>query len=129
MNMIHVTAVLVALASFFAATEQGVAQDARDAFNRLDADQSGTVTWAEAYKVRAEQFIAMDTNMDGIIAADEFEATARPLSAFDFDKDGKLHLAEYLAGHRGIFDRFAEEANGSLSFDEFEAAQRAAREN
>lgn len=127
MRTTHIAAVLVGLAAFSATTERGLAQDAQDAFDRLDADQSGEITWAEAYEIRTRQFMGMDENMDGIITEDEFQGPARPLSAFDTNEDGELHLAEFLEGHKSMFDSFDEDANGSLTFNEFEAAQSAAR--
>ncbi|MCM2562308.1 EF-hand domain-containing protein [Lutimaribacter sp. EGI FJ00015] len=121
--------VIIGLAAFGAATERGFAKEADAAFNGLDADQSGAITWAEAYRVRTGQFMDMDADMDGILTVDEFQGPVRPLSAFDTDEDERLHLAEFLAGHRNMFDRFDKDANGSLTFDEFEAAQSAARGN
>jgi len=121
------TAVLVGLAAFGAAAERGLAQDAQAAFDRLDADQSGAINWAEAYEVRTGEFMDMDADMDGLVTEDEFQGPARPFSAFDADEDGNLQLAEFLEAHRSMFDRFDEDASGSLTFDEFEAAQSAAR--
>ena len=121
------TAVLVGLAAFGAATERGLAKDAQAAFDRLDPDQSGAITWPEAYEARVGEFTDMDTDMDGIVTEDEFQGPARSLSAFDADEDGNLQLAEFLEAHRSMFDRFDEDASGSLTFDEFEAAQSAAR--
>ncbi|SEP27219.1 EF-hand domain pair [Salinihabitans flavidus] len=129
MHATKIIFVIVGLAAFGAATERGSAQEAEAAFDGLDADQSGAITWAEAYEVRTGQFMDMDADMDGILTVDEFQGPARPLSAFDTDEDGKLHLAEFLEGHRNMFERFDEDANGSLTFDEFEAAQSAARDN
>lgn len=124
----QMTVVFVALAAFGAAVRSS-AQDADAAFTRLDADQSGAITWAEAYDVRTDAFLAMDADKDGIVTADEFQGPARPLSAFDADRDGVLHLAEFLEGHRIMFDRFDKNADRSITLDEFEAAQSATRGN
>lgn len=129
MRTTKITAVLVGLAAFGAATDRGLAQDAQAAFNRLDVDQSGTISWAEAYEVRTGEFMDTDADMDGVVTEDEFQGPARPFAAFDRDRDGDLQLAEFLEAHRSMFDRFDEDASGSLTFDEFEAAQSAAREN
>ncbi len=127
MNVLKIAATLVGLAALGAAAERGSAQEAEAAFDRLDADESGDITRAEAYEIRTGEFMAMDSDMNGIITEDEFQGPARPLSAFDSDGDGELHLAEFLQGHRSMFERFGEDASGVLTHSEFEAAQGAAR--
>jgi len=129
MRVTNILPILVGLAAFGLATERGAAQGAEAAFDRLDADRSGAVTWAEAYEVRTDEFMDMDANMDGIVTENEFQGPARPFSAFDADDDGDLQLAEFLEAHRSMFDRFDEDASGSLTFEEFEAARSAARAN
>lgn len=109
------------------AAAPAVAQEAEAAFDRLDADGNGHVSWAEAYDVRTSEFTEMDADMNGILAEEEFQGPARPLSAFDTDGDMTLSLAEFLQGHRSMFDRFDEDADGALVPDEFEAARSAAR--
>lgn len=125
---LQMTVALVALAAFGAAGRSS-AEEAESAFARLDADQGGTITWAEAYDVRTRAFLDMDTGKDGIVSVDEFHGSARPLSTFDSDGDGVLQLAEFLEGHRSMFDRFDKDANDVLTVDKFHAAQSAARGN
>ena len=69
----------------------------------------------------------MDTDGNGLLTEDEFVGPARPLSAFGSDENSQLHMSEFLGGHRSMFDRFDEDASGSLDPHEFEAAQTAAR--
>lgn len=120
-------AALIGLAVLGAAVERAMAQDGGAAFDRLDLDGSGEIAWAEAYEVRSREFMQMDRNMDGIVTGDEFRGPARSLSAFDHDGDRELHLAEFLQGHRSMFQRFDDDANGALNAREFMAAQSAAR--
>lgn len=129
MRTTGLTAVFVGLAAFGAAPVHGSAEDARGAFDRLDLDRNGTITWAEAYEVRTGEFMEMDTDKDGVVTQKEFQGPARPFAAFDADEDGDLQLAEFLEAHRSMFDRFDEDANGALTVEEFEAAQSAARGN
>src|SRR6056297_2413446 len=103
----------------------GAAQGAEDAFARLDADGSETITWKEAYQVRIREFTEMDSDGNGFLIEDEFVGPARPLTAFDSDEDGRVHMSEFLGGHRSMFDRFDEDASDSLDPNEFEAAQMA----
>lgn len=125
----HATLQLTVALVAFGAAGRSSAEEAQSAFARLDADQDGTITWAEAYDLRTGAFLDMDADRDGIVTADEFQGPARPLAAFDTDGDGDLHLAEFLQGHRSMFDRFDKDANDVLTIDEFHAAQSAARGN
>jgi len=122
-----IAAAVIGLAAFSLAIGPGAAQQAEDAFARLDLDESGAITWEEAYEVRTSEFMEMDSDRNGLITEDEFVEPARPLSAFDSDGDGQLQMSEFLDGHRSMFDRFDEDASDSLDPNEFEAAQMAAR--
>lgn len=101
------------------------APDITKRFNRLDANRDGKVTWAEAYPVRARQFLAMDRNQDGIVETNEFGGRALPLSAFDANGDGKLELSEFVGQHRRMFRKFDTNRDGTIERDEFAAAQQA----
>lgn len=120
-------AAVTGLAAFCLAIGPGAAQQAEDAFARLDSDGSGAITWEEAYEVRTSEFMEMDSDRNGVLAEDEFVGPVRPLSAFDSDGDGQLQMSEFLDGHRSMFHRFDGDASDTLDQSEFETAQMAVR--
>ncbi len=96
-------------------------------FARLDTDRNGEITWAEAYRIRAMEFIELDRNSDGLVEKDEFRGRASPFEQFDANADGKLELSEYLAHHRKMFDKADSNGNGTLDLQEYEKIQRSIR--
>ena len=127
MRMRNFAAVMMATAWFAGTTAGAAAQEAEDAFAKLDADRSGTITWDEAHRVRVREFTEMDADGDGVVTREEFAGPARPLAAFDSDGDGELHMSEFIDGHWTMFVRFVEDDSGTLDPAGFEAALCAAR--
>ena len=53
------------------------------------------------HKWMKEMFAAMDTNVDGMISAEEFnDFHAKKFKEFDTNGDGKISLEEMKAGHK-----------------------------
>lgn len=116
-----------ALALLAGALTASAAPSLKSRFDRLDKDGNGQVTWSEAYKVRSREFLAMDSNKDGIVDKKEFGGRALPLSAFDKDGDGRLQLSEYVGQHHRMFNKFDADGSGTIAFGEFAKAQTAVR--
>lgn len=110
------------------------AEDARDLFDRLDADQDGRITRDEMRAFRDDRLTALDTDGDGFITAAELEAaaaerakmrSARLIERRDTDGDGKLSLEEMAGGGRAEtrFDRVDTDGDGVITQAEFDAAR------
>lgn len=96
-------------------------------FAHLDADRNGEISWAEAYRARAMEFIELDRNTDGLVEKGEFRDRASPFTQFDTNADGKLELSEYLAHHRMMLGKADTSRNGTINLQEFENIQRSIR--
>lgn len=111
------------------AVSAAAAPDLQQRFARLDKDGNGSVTWAEAYQTRANEFLVMDANRDGVVVGGEFGGRALPMSSFDVNGDGKLERSEYVGQHHRMFDKFDQDRSGAIELEEFAKAQAAVRGN
>ncbi len=89
------------------------AAGARALFRAMDADRDGRVTSREMSAAQgkvgsgrrsglssAEKIHVIDSNHDGVLAAEEHQAGSEVMFAMmDRNKDGRLTRAEYSAGH------------------------------
>lgn len=89
---------------------------ARKMFEAMDGNKDGKVTTEEMDAARpqvagkparpdgktsAEKMKVVDTNLDGVLTADEHAAGAKMMfETMDADKDGMLSKAEFKAGHK-----------------------------
>ncbi len=88
------------------------AQQFGPGFARIDTDQDGAVSRAEATEARRAMFNRLDRNADGRISSDEQEAARTRMAAFA----QMVHSAMVLRSQRMDTD-----GDGSLTLDEFTA--------
>ncbi|MEM1019295.1 MAG: hypothetical protein ACFBZ9_13065 [Sphingomonadales bacterium] len=114
--------------------------------SELDADQSGSLSYAEFAKRGDDRFAATDTNGDGLLTAEERDAAkeafkeqrgekagraakaakkggrgAAMLDRVDTDQDGSISLAEHNAAQEARFAALDGDGDGSVTEDEFKA--------
>ena len=133
-----------------AAANSSVVQ--RDLWIKLDADHNGSISATEASVDTGfnGNFFAMDSNGDGMVSTDEYNAYAKASmntggehanagsqaatkltwSALDTDKDGKLSAteAEAYAGIKANFAGMDSNSDGFITQDEYRAYAKANRE-
>ena len=102
-------------------------------FDRADLNHDGVVTRAEFAASRTARFQALDRNHDGYLTREDVPPMAvllRPdaakmmdaLAPFDTDHDGRISLAEFVAGSMRLFDQADANHNGVLTRAEAAAA-------
>ncbi len=142
--MTRILKLTAALTLIFAlAASVAVAQGPRGAaglFERLDADQDGQITRAEAEAHRDTRFAEADADGDGFLTATEMLAQwrtrasdgvpskriARIIDRLDTDDDGRLSAAEMPGqrpNHITLFDRIDTDGDDVITQAEAEAAR------
>ena len=103
------------------------------AFAQADLNHDGVVTRAEFQSSREARFRTLDRNRDGYLSADDLPkglGLFRPnaarvtqmLALFDTDHDGRISLAEFVAGSMRLFDQTDVNHDGVLTRAEANAA-------
>lgn len=92
-----------------------------------------TVARADAEAKAGERFAAFDTDKDGVVGEKEEEAAAempggRALGRADYDADGKVTKAEFVAAQLKRFDGQDIDKDGQLTKAERDAARAARRQ-
>jgi len=121
---------------------------------RIDADQSGQISFAEFAARSNERFETADADGDGVLTAEERESAranrlqreggraehrgmdpgkmaaraAHRLEQIDTDKDGNISRAEHDAHQQERFTEIDQNGDGALTRDEFVANHKARRE-
>ncbi len=101
------------------AAEEGQKGKVDPRFEKLDANQDGTLSGKELLERGAARFAARDANGDGKVSRKESRMDFKLLDA---DGDGKLNEAEAQG-----FGRYGKDEDGSVSKEEFLQGQRADR--
>lgn len=115
---------------------------------RLDTDQSGTISFEEFSSRGDERFAKHDADEDGIITQDERDAARaasssrkqkhrarmeelgqRRLQEIDTNSDGSISRAEHDAHQQTLFNRLDADASGDVSQAEFAAEMEERRAN
>ena len=92
-------------------------------FDRLDTNNDGKVTLAEAQAGAQARFTALDKNKDGVISGDELgNGPHFMLKHADANSDGKITLAELQAQTQTWFSRFDTNNDKIITKDELQAA-------
>ncbi|GGA08681.1 hypothetical protein GCM10011498_05750 [Amylibacter cionae] len=104
-------------------------------FERLDLNSDGFVDRAELIAARDARFDAMDADKDGAVTKEEAQAHRKAMRAEmkaertesgkdkKEGKEGRKDWGEKRADRGQMFDKLDTDNNGSLSKEEFEAAQ------
>jgi EF-hand domain pair/EF hand len=153
-TMLHHIRLAVVLALTFAATDlvsaqaqQGggqISPPRQDRMSRLlkavDKDHNGTISPDEAKQYAAARFDRYDTNRDGKLTLQEFQAASRAgtsdrqrqergmqirekmFRAMDKDHNGTVTKDEYLAEAEARFQKADADHNGALSLEELRSA-------
>jgi Ca2+-binding EF-hand superfamily protein len=120
---------LLALAAPAQTTAPSPEGDARfdKALKRFDADRDGRLSQQELSS-RPKMFSKLDTNHDGFVTREEFDAAARPdhrtrltqaLEAMDKNHDGQITRDEW-TGSAENFDRLDLNHNGVITREEMQ---------
>lgn len=122
--------------SSFGFADEEPKPDPNAAFNKLDANSDGKLSFEEFKGTRDEErarkaFDRNDKNKDGSLSADEFNAIPKPNSETAFKKadknsDGKLTYEEFKGmreeeAAKKAFGRLDKDKDGSLTLTEFMA--------
>jgi Ca2+-binding EF-hand superfamily protein len=93
-------------------------------FERLDTNNDGKVTLAEAQAGAQTRFTALDKNKDGVISQDELgDGPHFMLKHADANGDGKVTLAELQGQTTNWFTRFDKNNDKIITKDELQAAR------
>ena len=108
-------------------------------FKMMDANGDGKISRAEHAKAAKQMFAQCDANQDGTVTAAEMDAamaakgekpgkgeisSAEKIKMIDQNGDGKLTSAEHEAGTEQMFGKMDTNADGVLSKEECDAAQK-----
>jgi len=117
------------------AAQQPGAANPKAGMARADANMDGKISRAEADAQARQRFDRLDANHDGFLTPDEMPGPgARMIGRADADHDGKLARPEFLVQSGNRFDRIDANRDGQITADEMKAwgenaraAQRASR--
>jgi Ca2+-binding EF-hand superfamily protein len=131
-NTLFAALVVLAAPLALAAPDDGPRMGPGPHMRKVDANQDGAVTRAEALADRAAWFAKMDGDKDGFITSAEIDAAGerarqerqeRRLARLDTNKDGKVSKAEFDAAPSPMFERLDTDKNGAVDRDELSAAR------
>jgi hypothetical protein len=92
-------------------------------FARLDTNNDGKVTLAEAQAGAQARFTALDKNKDGVLTADELgDGPHFMMKRADANGDGKVTLAEVQAQTQAWFSKLDANHDNVITKDELKAA-------
>jgi Ca2+-binding EF-hand superfamily protein len=94
-------------------------------FERLDTNNDGKVTLAEAQAGAQARFNALDKNKDGVITQDELGDGHFMMKHADANGDGKVTLAELQAQTQAWFSKLDANHDNVITKDELKAAHEA----
>jgi hypothetical protein len=108
-------------------------------FKMMDANGDGKITRAEHAAAAKQMFTQCDANQDGTVTAAEMDtamtakgekpgkgeiSSAEKIKMIDQNGDGKLTAAEHATGTEQMFGKMDTNADGTLSKEECDAAQK-----
>jgi Ca2+-binding EF-hand superfamily protein len=127
------------------------ANESDDKFKLMDTNGDGKISRAEHAAGAQTMFAKMDANNDGIVTADEMNAShpetkssklkfwekkdkeemsaAEKISVIDTNGDGRISRAEHEAGSEKMFTKMDTNDDGFLSREEFEAGHKAMKKD
>lgn len=101
---------------------------AAERFERLDADSSGSVTFAEFSAPMMKRFNEADADGDGLVAAEDVAATfdgrragrmaRRMIEHFDIDGDDQVSAGELTSRQEDMFALLDRDDSGAVTGDE-----------
>lgn len=94
-------------------------------FERLDTNNDGKVTLAEAQAGAQARFNALDKNKDGVLSSDELGDRHFMMKHADANGDGKVTLAELQAQTQAWFAKLDANHDNVVTKDELQAARAA----
>ena len=90
-------------------------------FEKLDTNNDGKITLAEAQAGVQARFTALDKNKDGVLAGDELQGPHGMMKRADANNDGKVTLAEAQAQSTQWFARLDKNNDKVVTKDEVQA--------
>lgn len=115
----------LALAALLAASGAALAQGG-EGLRRMDANQDGKLTRAEAQAARAKLFETVDANRDGAVTPEEAQAARerarmerqqRAMARLDANKDGRISRDEFVRSEMRMFERMDPDGDGVIDLD------------
>ncbi|MBD8066079.1 PRC-barrel domain-containing protein [Devosia sp. PTR5] len=99
-------------------------------FDQIDSDDNAELTSVEFGSVASEAVKSLDTNDDGVVSAEEFEANhpelgidvSQPVAEWDASGDGFLDENDLRDGMYGAYDTNTDQVLEESEFDQFSVA-------
>ena len=104
-----------------AASAQQRAYDPKQAFQETDANHDGSIELDEFSARLTDVFFMGDTNKDGKLSKEEYDAVVvirEDFSAADHDKNGFVSRNEFIAARLPLFKQADKNGDGVLSIEE-----------
>ena len=113
--------VLFLLAGDAARAQQSQPYDPHKAFKEADKNKDGAIEMSEFYERITDVFFIGDTNKDGKLSKDEYDAVVVTRTDFvtvDKNGDGFVSESEFIATRIPLFEQADKNKDGKLSEDE-----------
>jgi Ca2+-binding EF-hand superfamily protein len=128
-TILLVTAVSLAAGPALAQSANPIQQVLAD-FDRIDRNGDSVISIAEYRDLQITRWPQLDRNGDGFLTLDDFPRFAvrrarrllAEISDLDANGDGRISRDEFIHGPAPLFQRADQNANGSLTRAELEAA-------